>query len=92
MPVLIPNNEPRQIPLTFAAKDGSEAAPPASLTVTAAAGLVEVAYANGVLTITPGGGTGTDTIAIAGLEGTFQVTLTAPAAKVSFGDPVALAG
>ncbi|MEO0034581.1 MAG: hypothetical protein RLZZ501_604, partial [Pseudomonadota bacterium] len=32
------------------------------------------------------------TITAAGLEGTLQVTLTAPAAKVSFGEPVAVAG
>jgi hypothetical protein len=87
MPMLIPNNEPRRVPLTFAATDGSAAAPPGTLTFASAAGMVTLAYADGTLTITPLGGVGSDTITAAGLAGSLQVTLTAPAAKVSFGEP-----
>ncbi|MFD2234249.1 hypothetical protein [Phaeospirillum tilakii] len=85
MPMLIPNNEPRRIPLAFAAADGSEAAPPSDPTFASATGKVTLAYADGVLTITPLGEIGTDTITAAGLAGSLDVTLTAPAAKVNFG-------
>ncbi|MFD2235099.1 hypothetical protein [Phaeospirillum tilakii] len=89
MPMLIPNNEPRRIPLAFAAADGSAAAPPATLTFASAAGMVTLAYADGALTVTPLGGVGTDTITAAGLAGSLVLTLTAPAARVSFGEAAA---
>ncbi|MEO0034524.1 MAG: hypothetical protein RLZZ501_547 [Pseudomonadota bacterium] len=84
MPVLIPNNEPRRIPLAFTDADGGEAAPPAALTFASTTGLVTAAYADGALIVTPLGGVGADTITASGLSGSLDLTLTKPAANVAF--------